>query len=506
MRASRKAAGEIFDNPILIGTITILIASVAVYLSYIAENGLPFVPSYNITVDVQSAAQLVKNADVRVGGARVGQVLSIAAEPRDSSWPHPYARLKLQLQKSLEPLPLDSYYLVRTASVLGGKYLEIVPGRQQSPGLPDGGAFHLAAAPLCSPPGGAPPGLASAEPPNCNHDQAIVDLDTAFRTFGPKTTQGLRHTVGALGDAVAGRGTQINSSLYGLRQLIAPLEQVLRTLSSPGTHLSQFISGAAAATGALAPVASTVSSLLSNGATTLAALQNAGPALAATIDQLPATESTGTTVLRNAVPVLTEAASVVNALKPGAALLPLAGQRLDAILLGATPVFKLVPKVASTLQTALASVDKLAKDPAAIETFKVLGVNDLATVGASGFVGLGAILRTIAPAQFGCNIAGIWVANSASWISEGDSAGTWLRVTPLVNLGQMIQNNTPSPDLHANPYPIERPGQCQSGHQTYSPGQAIGNSNPTTGSAVDNTLPPPGVLARGKAAGLVPAG
>ncbi len=72
MRQSRFAFREVFDNPILIGTITILVTIVAVYLSYIAENGLPFVPTYNIKVDVANVSELVKNADVRFGGARVG--------------------------------------------------------------------------------------------------------------------------------------------------------------------------------------------------------------------------------------------------------------------------------------------------------------------------------------------------------------------------------------------------------------------------------------------------
>ena len=55
MRRARKAAGDLFDNPILVGTITILIVLVAVYLCYIAENGLPFVPTYNINVEVANA-------------------------------------------------------------------------------------------------------------------------------------------------------------------------------------------------------------------------------------------------------------------------------------------------------------------------------------------------------------------------------------------------------------------------------------------------------------------
>ena len=81
MRSRRFQASDVFNNPVLIGTITILVVVVAVYLSYIAENGLPFVPTYNINVEVANAAELVKNADVRVGGARVGQVLTITPEP-----------------------------------------------------------------------------------------------------------------------------------------------------------------------------------------------------------------------------------------------------------------------------------------------------------------------------------------------------------------------------------------------------------------------------------------
>ena len=52
---------------------------------------------------------------------------------------HPYARLGLALQESLAPLPEDTRYQVRLASVLGGKYLEIIPGHSTGHGLPDGG-------------------------------------------------------------------------------------------------------------------------------------------------------------------------------------------------------------------------------------------------------------------------------------------------------------------------------------------------------------------------------
>jgi hypothetical protein len=335
------------------------------------------------------------------------------------------------------------------------------------------------------------------------HQQATVDLDTAFRTFGPKTAQGLRNAVGELGNAVAGRGTQFNDALSSLHQLIGPLDNLLRLFASPRTHLAQFISGTAAFTSALAPVAPAVSALLSDGAITFAALENASTALGNTIDQLPVTESVGTTVLTNAQPALADAASIVQDLKPAAALLPTAGQKLDAIITGATPVFKLVPKVATTLQAALNAVGVLAHDPATNNAFKVLGNNDLASFGASAFLGLGAILRSVAKQQFACNVVGVWARNLGSYISEGDSNGTWQRTLAMIALDQSLMASTPAPDLHANPSPIEQGGQCQGSNEPYTPGQVIGNSV-RTGAGADKTVPPPGVLALGRKRGLVP--
>jgi virulence factor Mce-like protein len=482
MRSSRSAARDVFNNPILIGTITILIVIVAVYLSYIAENGLPFVPTYNINVDVANAAELVKNADVRIGGARVGQVLTITPEPPTKSWPHPFARLGLSLQKSIDPLPVNTRYQVRLASVLGGKYVELIPGTATA-GVPDGGTLTLNV------------------DPRLNHNVPFVDLDTAFGTFGPKTRVGLRRLIAQFGNAVAGRGANLNASIHQTAQLIGPLESLLRVLADPNTHLSQFVSGLAGTTGALAPVAPTLTSLLSDSATTFGALTT--PSLGEAIDQSPPTEAVATTVLTNALPVLSDAATIVQDLKPGAALLPQAAQDLDSILTTATPVFKRVPQLARELEPAFTAVDALAKDPATTNTFKVLGPVDLATFGASGVLGLGAILQAVAQEQFACNVAGLWARNFAGLLSEGSSTGTWLRFAPIVDIPQMLGGATTSADLHINFYPRENANECQSGNEGYSGAQLIGDPGRTS-TIVDNTLPPPGVLERGRKAGLVP--
>jgi virulence factor Mce-like protein len=485
MRARRKGALEVFDNPVLVGAVTILIVIVAVYLSYIAENGLPFVPTYNIKVQVADAAELVKNADVRVGGARVGQVLTITPELPNAQYRHPYAQLGLSLERSLQPLPADTKYQVRLASVLGGKYVELIPGHSKQ-GLPDGGTLHLTGNPAT------------------NHNIPFVDLDTAFKTFGGATEHGIRIATYQLGNAVAGRGTDFNDAIYSAHLLIGPLENLLRLIAAPTTNLSGFVTGLSHTTAALAPVSPTINSLLADGATTFNALQNSQ--LGSAIDQLAPTESEATTVLTNAQPVLSDAATIISDLRPGAALLPGTAMRLDSLLRVAPPVFRQLPPVASGLEAALVSVRKLASDPASTEVFGVLGTNDLGTAGASGFIGLGAILKAVAPQQFACNIVGLWSRNFSSALSEGDSTAGWLRFMPLVDAGQLTQASTPSNDLHLNSYPVQSGGQCQAGNEVYGGGQSLRFTGTTTGFDAPSmsTAPPAGVLALGRKAGLVP--
>lgn len=473
-------------SPFVVGTLTILIVAIAVYVSYIAENGLPFVRTYDINVQVANADELGKNADVRIGGVRVGQVLTITPEPPSRTWPHPYAQLGLALDHNLETLRTDTRYRIRLASILGGKYLELLPGHgghSRRVGVPDGGT------------------LALNTDPRLNHELPFVDLDTALGTFGPATRSGLRRSLGAYAGVLAGRGAQLNDVIFSTARLLGPLYDVLRIMADPRSRLAELVTGAAQTSGALASVAPQLTALFETGATTFGALQRS--AVGQAIDQLPATESVASAVLTKSLPALSEAAQITAQLRPAAALLPAAARGLDQVVRGATPVFGPVPTLASRLGVALAAVRALAGDPVSIQVFKALGANDLATLGSSAFVGLGAILRAVAPAQFACNVTGLWARNFASGISEGDSSGSWLRTMPLFDSNQSSQAATPASDLHLNYYPVEDSSQCQAGNERYAGQQLIGSPSPTS-NEVDNTTPPPGVLERGKRAGLVP--
>src|SRR4029078_5087359 len=111
-----------------------------VFLAYNANNGLPFVPTYQLKVDVPNAANLVRGNDVRVGGTRVGAVADIV--PKRSKDGTYYAQLTLKLQRSVDPLPKDSTFLVRPRSALGLKYVQITKGTSED-GWSDGATGSL---------------------------------------------------------------------------------------------------------------------------------------------------------------------------------------------------------------------------------------------------------------------------------------------------------------------------------------------------------------------------
>ncbi|HWE32626.1 MAG TPA: MlaD family protein [Solirubrobacteraceae bacterium] len=477
MRSPLRVLSDSFNNPVLTGALTLLIGLVAVYLSYIAQNGLPFVPTYQVSAEVPNADELVKDAPVRIGGDQVGLVLEIVPEPATPAQPHPFARVTMSLSRSIEPLPADSRDEVRLLSVLGGKYLEIDPGHSRQT-IPDGGTLALR----------------NANP--------VVDLDQVFRALGgPKTVGGIRSMVQSLGDALAGRGGAVNASIYNLGHAIAPLQRVLQTLAAPQTDLGGLITGAAQLSSALEPVAPALTTALADGASTFGALNAATPALAATLDQLPRTETSATADLTGSERALADAWKLIDALAPAAPLLPSALSQVDSIATVATPVFHRVPALIGPLRATLSAVDRLATDPASAAAFKIIGNNDLASFSASGFVGLGAILKAAEAGQDHCNIEVPWLLNFSSALSEGDSTGAWLRTFEIFDPAELLNAGTMSSTLHDNFYPREDATDCAAGNEPYLPGQRLGNPLGNY-SSYEATSQPPGVAARAASAGL----
>ncbi len=64
------------------GAVTLLVAIVAVFLSYNANSGLPFVPTTRLVFESPNGAALTKGNQVREGGRRVGIVTELEPRPQ----------------------------------------------------------------------------------------------------------------------------------------------------------------------------------------------------------------------------------------------------------------------------------------------------------------------------------------------------------------------------------------------------------------------------------------
>lgn len=465
----RGTRSDLFSNPILVGSMILAIGLIGLVLSYSANKGLPFVPSYEIKVRVPDAAELIEGgSEVRVGGARVGLVTKVDAEPGVGGKPA-YAELTLALEKDQEPIAIDSHVKVRPRSILGAKYLDLEPGTS-SQGLPAGGTLPLRQA------------------------RPIVELDEAFNVFDDETSRGLQDTITNLGDGLAGRGAEMNEGTQAARRLLPPLERVLTTLTEPDTQLGRLIQGTASTFQALVPVSGTFVSLLDNGATTLRALNDSSPALADTIEELPRTEIAATSSLKKIRPVLADLSSIARAIRPGTVLLPRATRSLDGALRSGVPILKRTPALADNLGTTLSALGTLSRDS---NTPVVL--RQLTTT----VTELKPTLDTLLPAQVTCNVLPVAFRNAASVVSVGDNEGSWFNFTLIGGSQQDNTSKFPAANLHLTPSPHENANECEAGNEPYVGTQKIGNPAGDQRNSTAMTSQPPGVAALTAKAGLV---
>src|SRR5215203_5998122 len=293
----RSGGAALAASPVLVGAVTVLVTIVAVFLSYNANSGLPFVPTYDLKANLPNAAQLVKGFEVRIGGARVGFISKIEPKKREDG--SAYAQLTMKLDKEIEPVPADSTLLVRPRSSLGLKYIELAPGEGQA-GLPAGSTIPVR----------------QARP-------AVVELDDLFSMFDDKTRVGSRNSLDGFGGGFAGRGQDVNTAIAAFVPLVTNLEPVARNLSDPDTRLNRFFASIARAAGEVAPVAEEQASLFVNLDTSFTAFASiARPFLQETISESPPTEQVAIRDFPRQRPFIRNNTAFFRELRPGVAVLP----------------------------------------------------------------------------------------------------------------------------------------------------------------------------------------
>jgi ABC-type transporter Mla subunit MlaD len=464
----------VLSSPILVGAVTVLAVIVAVFLAYNANNGLPFVPSYTVNVQVADANELTHGAEVHMGGALVGFVDSVTPERAPDG--EPIAVLGLKLNRSIGKLPVDSTFTIRLKGSIGQKYLAVTLGNSKQR-YADGATVPL------------------------RNTAATVDLDQVLSMFDPPTRKGVIASTVGFSDGLSGRGVSVNDAIGAFVPLLTHLEPVARNLASPHTDLGGFFRGLEAFAASLAPVSDTNASLFANLDGTFRALARVStPFLQQTISNTPPLFQAVISGAPTIRPFVRDTAALFSELRPGFATLPQSAAVLaDAFAAGA----RTLPGT-TELNRQLVSLSQHLQNYGETPAVQQ-GLNRLTLTASS----LKAPLQFLTPVQSKCNYVTLFLRNLASLLSENTSSGTSLRFSIVaiddVLGGEAVPSShpytTPVTDpraehgpLHVNPYPNTaspgQPAECEAGNESYSgAAAAIGNAPGNQGVKTESTTP-----------------
>jgi ABC-type transporter Mla subunit MlaD len=447
---NRGGIQGVASSPVIVGAVTVLVVIVAVFLAYNANNGLPFVSTYNLKARVPNASALVKGNEVRIGGSRIGVVKEV--KPVQLGHGAIAAELDLSLDKGAEPIPANSTMIIRPKSPLGLKYLQIVPG-DSSKGLAAGATIPLSAA--------------RPEP---------VDIDQFFDMFDEKTRTAIQRNNAGFGNGFAGRGPQINAAFGSLRSLVEYGQPVLRTLVAPGTDFGGFWEALEDLSATVAPVAETQASMFVALDRTFAAFARVSrPFIQETIVKGPPTLDAVTADLPALRPFFRDTGRFFTAFQPGARALGETSPTINAALRAGIPALNRSPALFAQLTpTAEALLDFQAEDGVFNGLELLTDTNEI----------LAPAIKHIAPAQTTCNYLSLVFRNLADAFSESNGNGNWLGAIifepPSGPNAESAPSSAPAngPEsrnhLHFNPYPkTGQGGVCEAGNERYTGGQTV---------------------------------
>jgi virulence factor Mce-like protein len=452
---NRSGISGIASSPILVGAVTVLVVIVAVFLAYNANNGLPFVSTYNLKARVPNADALVKGNEVRIGGVRVGivkKVVPVALGNGEFA-----AELSLSLDKSAEPLPVDSTITVRPKSALGLKFLQVTPGNSKK-GFKAGETVPVTAA--------------HPEP---------VDIDQFFDMFDEKTRQAIRQNLAGFGNALAGRGPQINEAIGALSRFAVHSQPVLRRIVEPSTDFAGFWRSLEDLSATVAPVAETQANLFVVLERTFSAFARVSrPFIQETIEKSPGTLTEVNADLPAIDPFLRDTGRFFTALRPGVKALAETSPIIAESLHAGVPVLKASPVLNAQLQPTAEALVDFQEAPGVFNGLELLtDTNRL----------LKPSLTYIAPSETVCHYWTLAFTQIANASSQGNSNGNWLQFISFAPPEGPNSESTfasapanggpkePENNLHYNPYPrTAAPGQegvCEAGNEKYVTGKTV---------------------------------
>jgi len=191
------------------GLVVVLVLAVLGWQALRVYNGVPGRDYSTVYVSTPQVGNLLSHDQVRIAGARVGQVLGrdIGADG------HP--RLQLQIEPGTR-LPADTKVAVRGAGLLGARYVELIPGRSEDT-------------------------VAEGSTLTGTEDSYTYGLPETLDTFDKETRGALGSMIGGLGQGLLAQGENLNDGVAAAGTRSRPfgeaLDEILRREGSVGRLL-----------------------------------------------------------------------------------------------------------------------------------------------------------------------------------------------------------------------------------------------------------------------------
>ena len=387
-----RGTASIVASPVLVGAVTVLVVIVGVFLAYNANNGLPFVPTYDLKAELPNGQKLVKGNEVRLGGFRVGVVSDIKPAIRKVDGENrAVALVTMKLERRVKPLAKDTMIGVRPRSALGLKYLDILPGKAKE-GFEAGDTIPLE-----------------------QSRKELVEYEDVFSTFDKDTRDNSRTALKGFGDAFAGRGQSLNEAIAAFNPFFKSLTPVMRNLSDPDTRLENFFKNIGRASREVVPVSEVQANLFGKMARTFEAFSACESCLQQTIEKSAPTLETGAESFAAQRPFLTEFTALSRELRPTVATLHDNLGTINAALEEGTPVLRRTVSMNELTGEVFEALDDLASNPVTL-----LALKDIRTT----FLVLRPLMEYVAPYQTVCNNGNAFFTGLAAHMAEDVTGGT----------------------------------------------------------------------------------
>ncbi len=221
---------------------------------------IPLKPEgYRFKVAFPEAATLAEEADVRVSGVTIGTVKGKQIDERLNR-----TEVEVEIDERYAPIPADTRAILRQKTLLGETYVELTPGNQDSPSLPEGDTLTF------------------------TNVAPTVELDEILRIFEPATKEAFQNFSAEFAELTKGSYAEdLNNAFGNLGPLVTDGADVFEVLDRQQASVRRFVRNTGVVFGALNERQGALRELVSNSNNVFEATALERDALAETFSIFP---------------------------------------------------------------------------------------------------------------------------------------------------------------------------------------------------------------------------